>query len=71
MIKTLIKPHYSAFDQTTGTIEQLLVHSDIQAGTIGQRQNNAYGRRIGRGTSFYQSVVIRLLILQENITLCQ
>ena len=38
MIKTLINPHYSAFDQTVGTIGQLLVHSDIQAGTIGQQQ---------------------------------
>ena len=28
----------SAFDQTAGTIGQLLVHSDIQAGTIGQQQ---------------------------------
>ena len=38
MIKTLINPHYSAFDQTAGTIRQLLVHWDIQAGTIGQQQ---------------------------------
>ena len=38
MIKTLIIPRYSAFDQTAGTIGQLLVHSDIQAGTIGQQQ---------------------------------
>ena len=38
MIKTLIKPRYSAFDQTAGTIGQLLVHSDIQAGIIGQQQ---------------------------------
>ena len=38
MIKTLINPRYSAFDQTAGTIEQLLVHWDIQAGTIGQQQ---------------------------------
>ena len=39
MIKTLINPRYFAFDQTAGTIGQLLVHSDIQAGTIGQQQN--------------------------------
>ena len=38
MIKTLINPRYSVFDQTAGTIGQLLVHSDIQAGTIGQQQ---------------------------------
>ena len=38
MIKTLINPRYSAFDQTAGTIGQLLVHSDIQSGTIGQQQ---------------------------------
>ena len=38
MIKTLINPRYSAFDQTAGTIGQLLVHSDIKAGTIRQQQ---------------------------------
>ena len=38
MIKTLINPRYSDFGQTAGTIGQLLVHSDIQAGTIGQQQ---------------------------------
>ena len=38
MIKTWINPRYSAFDQTAGTIGQLLVHSVIQAGTIGQHQ---------------------------------
>ena len=38
VIKTLINPRYSAFDQTDGTIGQLLVHSDIQAGTIRQQQ---------------------------------
>ena len=38
MIKTLINPCFSAFDQTAGTIGQLLVHSDIQYGTIGQQQ---------------------------------
>ena len=37
MIKTLINPGYSAFDQTAGTIGQLLVNSDIQAGIIGQQ----------------------------------
>ena len=42
MIKTLINPRYSAFDQTAGTIGQLLVHSDIQAGTIGQQQKARY-----------------------------
>ena len=41
MIKTLINPRYSAFDQTAGTIGQLLVHSDIQAGTIGQQKSDA------------------------------
>ena len=38
MIKTLINHRGSAFDQAAGTIGQLLVHSDIQAGTIGQQQ---------------------------------
>ena len=38
MIKTLISPSYSTFDQTAGTIGQLLVYLDIQAGTIGQLQ---------------------------------
>ena len=38
MIKTLTNSRYSAFDQTAGTIRQLLVHLDIQAGTIGQQQ---------------------------------
>ena len=38
MIKTLINPRYTDFDQTAGTIGQLLVHSDVQAGTIGQQQ---------------------------------
>ena len=38
VIKTLINPRYSTFDQTAGTIGQLLVHSDIQSGTIGQQQ---------------------------------
>ena len=32
-IKTLTNPRYSAFDQTAGTIGQLLVHSDIQTTT--------------------------------------
>ena len=34
--KNIDKTRYSAFDQTAGTIGQLLVHSNIQAGTIGQ-----------------------------------
>ena len=47
MIKTLINPRYSAFDQTAGTIGQLLVQSD-------NNKSDAYGRR----TSL--SVVIHL-----------
>ena len=53
MIKTLINPRYSAFDQTAGTIGQLLVHSDIQAGTIGQHQVTHMG---------IESVDVRLII---------
>ena len=37
-IKNLMNPRYSAFDLTACTIGQLLVHSDIQAGTIGLQQ---------------------------------
>ena len=58
MIKTLINPRYNAFDQTAGTIGQLLVHSDIHASTIGNSKSDADGRRIGRRTSFYQLLFI-------------
>ena len=63
MIKPFINPRYSAFDQTAGTIGQLLVHSDIQAGTIVTHMG-------------VESVDERLFIscysfnLQQNITLC-
>ena len=51
MIKTLINPRYSAFDQTAGTIGQLLVQSD-------NNKSGAYGRRIDRQTSVYQLLFI-------------
>ena len=58
IIKTLINPRDSAFDQTAGTIGQLLVHSDIQAGTIDNHKSDVYGRRFGRRMSFYQLLFI-------------
>ena len=57
--KTLINPHNSAFDQTAGTIRQLLVHSDIQADIqLDNNKSDAYGGRIGRRASFYQLLFI-------------
>ena len=67
MIKTLINPHYSAFDQTAGTIGQLLVYSDIQAGTIGQKQVTHMGVESVDEPLF---VSCYSFILQQSITLC-